>query len=50
MHTRISLLTSLRGQSIVIPNMYIIFADWVPVEVSPHYATLVDVSAARLNS
>jgi hypothetical protein len=48
MPTREALLARLKDRDVVIPGLYSISADWVPVEVNLHHQNLVSVSDKQL--
>jgi hypothetical protein len=48
MTTRESLLDSLKGEQVVIPDLYRIFTGWTPVAVNPYYRKLQSASDERL--
>ena len=50
MQTRETLLESMKGGQVSIPDLYPIFNGWVPVVVNPYYRKLQSVSDERLET
>ncbi|KAF1913064.1 isoprenoid synthase domain-containing protein [Ampelomyces quisqualis] len=50
MSTREALLDRLKGQEIVIPDLYAVFSSWVQIGVNTHYQELVPVADERLET
>jgi hypothetical protein len=48
MNLRKALLDSLRGNEVIIPNLYEILTGWTQGEVNPNYHRLVEISDKRL--
>jgi hypothetical protein len=48
MNLRKALLDSLRGNEVIIPNLYEILTGWSQGEVNPNYYRLVEISDKRL--
>jgi hypothetical protein len=43
-----TLVDSLKGQEVVLPDLFKIFTGWVPVAVNPYYRKLKTVADERL--
>lgn len=48
MSTRDMLLSDLKGEEVMIPDLFAVFHGWVKPDVSPFYKKLIPVSNARL--